>query len=82
LYLNEKYNSFFKHTYNALTKTTLKCYPNLNTQFKKIKKIGHHAIMSGSGSTFYILSFQENDQKLLDKTNKYGIPFIKTNPKT
>jgi len=82
LYLNEKFRSFFKHTYNALTKTTLRSYPNLNIQFKNIKKIGHHAIMSGSGSTFYNLSFQENDQKLLDKTNKYGIPFIKTNPKT
>jgi len=81
LYLNEKFNSFFKHSYNALTKTTLKCYPNLNIQFKNIKKMGHHAIMSGSGSTFYILSFQENDQKLLDKTNEYGIHFIKTNPK-
>jgi 4-diphosphocytidyl-2-C-methyl-D-erythritol kinase len=81
-YSQEKYSSFFKKTYNALTKTTLACYPELNAQFKNIQKIGHHAIMSGSGSTFYILSFQENDQKLIDKTIKYGIQFIKSYPKT
>jgi len=82
LYLNEKYKTFFNKTYNALTQTTLKCYPELKKQYKTVKKIVHHAIMSGSGSTFYILSFHENDKKLFDKTVKYGIPFIKTTPKT
>ena len=81
LYLNENYRLFFKKTYNKLTETTFQCYPQLKNEFKIIKKIGHHAIMSGSGSTFYILSFSDNDKKLLDKMHKYDVHFIKTTPK-
>ncbi len=33
-YVNEKYRSFFKRTYNSLTKTTLTCYPELKESYK------------------------------------------------
>ncbi|MBU1141046.1 MAG: 4-(cytidine 5'-diphospho)-2-C-methyl-D-erythritol kinase [Firmicutes bacterium] len=80
-YLNQKYDLFFKKTYNKLTKTVLKCYPELKKIYQEAIKIDSRALMSGSGSTFYILSFKQNDMSLEDKLNKYGIQYVKTKPK-
>lgn len=80
-YLNHKYDVFFKKTYNQLLKTTLKCYPGLVKHSKAIKQIDSRAFMTGSGSTFYILSFDKNDEPLSEKILKSGLDFIKTKPK-
>ncbi|PKK98809.1 MAG: 4-(cytidine 5'-diphospho)-2-C-methyl-D-erythritol kinase [Tenericutes bacterium HGW-Tenericutes-2] len=80
-YLNEKYDLFFKKTYNHLLKTTLKCYPELRKQYKDIKRIDRSAFMTGSGSTFYILSFNKNDEQLREKILNSGLESIKTKPK-
>ncbi len=80
-YLNHKYDSFFKKTYNHLLKTTLKCYPELKKHYKAIKRIDSSAFMTGSGSTFYILSFHKNDEHLREKFLNSGLEIIKTKPK-
>ncbi len=80
-YLNQKYDIFFKKTYNKLTKTTLKCYPSLKTIYQTAKKIDSNALMSGSGSTFYILTNKQNENILVDKLKKYGVQYLKTGPK-
>ncbi len=81
-YLNQKYSLFFKKTYNKLTKTTLKCYPTLKRVYKDVKRIDSHALMSGSGSTFYILAIEQNELDLENKFGKYSIQYLKTKPKT
>ena len=82
LYLDEKFKFFFSKTYNNLLRTTLGCYPELKKQYKTVRKINRTALMSGSGSTFYILSFTGNDSNLLAKIQKYNIQYIKSKPKT
>jgi hypothetical protein len=37
--------------------------------------------MTGSGSTFYILSFSKNDELLVQKIQNSGLEIIKTKPK-
>lgn len=81
-YLNQKYNLFFKKTYNKLTQTTLKCYPTLKRVYKEAKSVDSHVLMSGSGSTFFILPIKQNEMVLENKFNKYGIHYLKTRPKT
>lgn len=81
-YLNQKYRLFFNKTYNKLTQTTLKCYPSLKRAYKDAKRVDTHALMSGSGSTFYILAIKQNTTILEEKFIKYGIPYLKTKPKT
>ncbi len=80
-YLNKKYDIFFKKTYNHLLKTTLKCYPKLIKHYKDIQRIDSSAFMTGSGSTFYILSFSKNDELLVQKIQNSGLEIIKTKPK-
>jgi 4-diphosphocytidyl-2-C-methyl-D-erythritol kinase len=82
LYLNEKYNVFFNRTYNALLKTTLNQYPQLKDTYKTLKKITKDVFMTGSGSTFFILSINEKRDVLEEKLKEYGIQYIKTKPKT
>lgn len=81
-YLNQKYDLFFNKTYNKLTKTTLKCYPELKRVYKDTKRVDSHAMMSGSGSTFYILTIEQNATILEEKFNKYSLQYLKTKPKT
>ena len=80
-FLNQKFRVFFKKTYNHLLKTTLNCYPELKKHYQAIKQIDKRAFMTGSGSTFYILSFQENDEQLREKILNSGLETIKTRPK-
>ena len=81
-YLNNNYEEFFKKTYNALQKTTLRCYPELKKHFRKIRHIHPYVTMTGSGSTFYILSFPQNHREIDEKVSKSHLEVIKTKPKT
>lgn len=81
LYINEKYREFFAKTYNVLTETTLKIYPELVHYIKKIKKISPLYRMSGSGSTFYIPIFKQSEHKISKKCQKLGLDPIKTRVK-
>ncbi len=80
-YLNEKYSLFFKKTYNSLKKTTLKCYPALKKALSRVKKINSNCLMSGSGSTFYLLTFKQSERDLEAKITKSGLQYLKTKPK-
>lgn len=81
-YLNNQIDMFMKKTYNHLTKTTLKQYPNLKSIYKKVLSVDRYAQMSGSGSTFYILSFKSNDDELEAKIKDLKLDVVKTKPKT
>jgi len=81
LYLNEKYHQFIKKTYNNLTNTTLKVYPELKLKLNQIRKLGEPYLMTGSGSTFYILSFKDDNNDFVMKLAQNGSIFIETSPK-
>jgi 4-diphosphocytidyl-2-C-methyl-D-erythritol kinase len=81
LYLNEKYDAFFNKTYNALLETTFSQYPQLANTYKTLKKINKNVYMTGSGSTFFILPFNEKIEDLEEKLKKYSIEYLKTKPK-
>jgi 4-diphosphocytidyl-2-C-methyl-D-erythritol kinase len=81
-YLNENTDQFIIKTYNHLTKTTFKLYPELKNTYKKILAAHKPVHMSGSGSTLYILSFKSNDELLEAKIRDLGLVVIKTKPKT
>jgi 4-diphosphocytidyl-2-C-methyl-D-erythritol kinase len=81
LYLNEKYHLFIKKTYNDLTVTTLSLYPELKELEKRIRKLRKPYLMSGSGSTFYISSFEEKKNDFIAKLAQNGSIFIETSPK-
>jgi 4-diphosphocytidyl-2-C-methyl-D-erythritol kinase len=81
-YLSENLNQFIIKTYNQLTKTTFKLYPELKKIYQKILSITKHVHMSGSGSSFFILSFNSNNEQLEDKIADLGLHVIKTRPKT
>lgn len=81
LYLNRKTHKFYKKTYNTFLKTTLKTYPELKEKYKKIKRVLPLVQMTGSGSTFYALIFNENIKAIEEKLDKLDIDIIKTKPK-
>ena len=80
-YINEKYRRFFRKTYNDLTKTTLSIYPELNEIYQKLKKSKIPFMMSGSGSTFYILKFHKDVTNYQAKLDEIGLNYIETRPK-
>ncbi len=80
-YLNEKYTQFLKKSYNDLTKTTLKNYPDLKQTVKRIKKTKQRYLMSGSGATFYVLALKGKSDNLEEKLVKNKLSYIKTTPK-
>ncbi len=81
LYINEKYQEFFRNSYNVLTQTTLKNVPEFAAFMQKVKKISKHSRMSGSGSTVFIPVFKENDLKIIRKIEKSGLNPLKTSVK-
>ncbi|MDY0074578.1 MAG: 4-(cytidine 5'-diphospho)-2-C-methyl-D-erythritol kinase [Acholeplasmataceae bacterium] len=81
LYVNEKFKNFFEKYYNVLTETSMTLYPELRTIQKQIRKLSRYARMSGSGSTFFIPIFSENERKIIKKTEKLGLNMIKTKVK-
>jgi len=81
LYLNDYYRAFFRRTYNHLTRTTVKLYPELESIFKKVKKISKFSLMSGSGSTFFIPVLKGSSTAIKQKIMKLGLETIETKPK-
>lgn len=80
-YQNQVFDRFIENSYNSLTPTTLKVYPVLKSQVKILKKIDPFVKMTGSGSTFYSILFNPDDELLLKKLLKNSINFIKTQTK-
>jgi 4-diphosphocytidyl-2-C-methyl-D-erythritol kinase len=80
-YQNQVFDRFIENSYNSLTPTTLKVYPVLKSQVKILKKIDPFVKMTGSGSTFYSILFNPDDELLLKKLLKNPINFIKTQTK-
>lgn len=81
LYVNEKYQQFFKLSYNVLTKTTKKLYEEVAHVEKQVKKISPLARMSGSGSIFYIPIFKENERKIAKKIENLPFSVVKSSVK-
>lgn len=81
LYVNEKYKSFFKKSYNVLTETTVKLYPEIELLKRDVTKLSKLARMSGSGSTFFIPVFKENERKIIKKIAKLPYNVLKTQVK-
>lgn len=80
-YQNQIFDRFKEKSYNALVQTTLKVYPALKSHVKILKKIDPFVKMTGSGSTFYSILFNPDDEVLLKKLLKNSINFIKTQTK-
>lgn len=82
LYLNEQYQAFFKKTYNALFKTTMKAYPSVKVHYKRVKKAHPAAMMTGSGSTFFVLNGDNILTKKRTRHEKNALKSLKTRPKS
>ncbi len=80
-YQNQIFDRFNEKSYNALTPTTLKVYPALKTHVKTLRKIDPYVKMTGSGSTFFTILFNPDDEVILKKLLKNSINFIKTQTK-
>jgi 4-diphosphocytidyl-2-C-methyl-D-erythritol kinase len=81
LYQNKDWHLFYESLYNDLLPTTLECYPELNQVYKEIKLLDDHVMMSGSGSTFFLLNSNLNIHKIIKKAKKMGVKSIKTSIK-
>lgn len=81
-YKQKDWLEFYQSTYNDLLKTTLKCYEELENIYKSLKEIDEHIMMSGSGSTFFLLNSKLNVHEMVKKAKKMGIKCIKTSIKT
>ncbi len=82
LYKNKEWHLFYDALYNDLLPTTLKCYPDLNHVYLSIKELDEHVMMSGSGSTFFLINSNLNIHKIIKKAKKMGVKSIKTSIKT
>ncbi|QWB96136.1 4-(cytidine 5'-diphospho)-2-C-methyl-D-erythritol kinase [Mycoplasmatota bacterium] len=80
-FTDKNYEKFFKYTYNDLSKTVENTYENVKKYKKIIDKIDKNAYMTGSGSTYFLLEFNENSADFYDKLRKSEIKYIKTTPK-
>ncbi len=81
-YKENKWDLFFENTYNDLMETTFLCYPELENVYKALKNIDEHLLMSGSGSTFFLINSKLNLSKILKNTSKTGVKIVKTCIKT
>ena len=81
LYVNEKFSLFFRRSYNVLTETTIKLYPEMAQLKRDIMKLSKLSRMSGSGSTFFIPVFKENEHKIAKKIAKLPYKVLKTQVK-
>lgn len=81
LYINEKYTKFFAKTYNDLTKSTIRIYPELNETYRLLKKSKLPFLMTGSGSTFYVVEFLFEETEYMHKLDEIGLKYIETKPK-
>lgn len=80
-YKDKDWDKFYKITYNDLLETALICYPELKKAFQIIKNIDINAMMSGSGSTFFIINSSQKDSELMKKAAINNISLLKTKVK-
>ncbi|MFA7423397.1 MAG: hypothetical protein WCZ00_06630, partial [Acholeplasmataceae bacterium] len=81
-YKDKAWDLFFDHTYNDLMETTFKCHKELESIYQTLKNIDQHILMSGSGSTFFLVNSKLNMSKILQNTRKTGVKIVKTCTKT
>jgi len=81
-YKNKSWNEFYPNIYNDLLETSLLCYKELKTIYQNLYEFDQHIMMSGSGSTFFLLNSNLNIHKMVKKAKKMGVKLIKTSIKT
>ena len=81
MYKNNEWSKFFNNTYNDLLKTTLTLYPKLNQIYNDLYQLDENIMMSGSGSTLFLVNQNKNIDKLLKKIEKKDIKIFKTTVK-
>jgi 4-diphosphocytidyl-2-C-methyl-D-erythritol kinase len=82
LYKSKSWPTFYQSLYNDLLKTTFMCYPELKSIYQDLKEVDEHIMMSGSGSTFFMVNSNLNIPKMVKKAQKMGVKLIKTSIKT
>lgn len=78
-YKNKEAKEFIKNIKNDLTETTLNLYPQLRKTIKKLNKDIH---MTGSGSTFFLIVSDNDEEKIIKKLIKKRLDYIKTSVKS
>jgi len=81
-YKEKQWELFFDHMYNDLMETTFHCHPELKVIYENLKNIDPHVLMSGSGSTFFLINSKLNLSKILKNTAKTELKIVKTCIKT
>jgi 4-diphosphocytidyl-2-C-methyl-D-erythritol kinase len=81
-YLNQRTKRFIKSMYNDLEKTTHLCYPEVKKHQQQVHKIDKHAMMTGSGATYFSLIWNDSSEKIIKNIEKSPLKHIKTKPKT
>jgi 4-diphosphocytidyl-2C-methyl-D-erythritol kinase len=79
IYRNKEKEVFINKLKNDLTETTLNLYPQLK---KEIKKLKYKAHMTGSGSTFFLIVSDENEEKIIKRMLKKRLNYMKIKPKS
>lgn len=77
-YKDKKWDLFFDNIYNDLMETTFKCHYELKNIYNTLTNIDEHILMSGSGSTFFLINSKLNMSKILQNTRKTGVKIVKT----
>lgn len=82
LYKTKSWPAFYQSLYNDLLKTTFLCYPEIKSVYQNLKELDEQIMMSGSGSTFFLINSNLNTPKMVKKAQKMGVKLIKTSIKT
>ncbi len=77
-YRANDFEKFMQITYNDLHKTAISLSKPLEKYEKNVKKVDKNAYMTGSGSTFFLIKNNENEQLFNSKIEKTELKYIKT----
>ena len=81
MYKQKNWAGFYLNTFNDLLVTALTCYKELKKAHLDMLEIDENSMMSGSGSTFFIINSSQKDEDILAKANKNNMKLIKTSLK-
>ena len=81
-YQANDFDKFMKLTYNDLHKTAVSLSKSLEKYEINVKKVDKNAYMTGSGSTFFLIKNNKNEQVFNAKIGKTKLKYIKTALKT